>query len=497
MNQRFIALFVLLFVAVAVVAAPVNIGDSSLPARALTKKTTVAKKTAVKKPVAQKPVAAKPAAKPVARPVATPVAKPATKTTTKPVTKPATKPVTSCPIPKRPQCAGSSNTWASTPSVPSTSSSGTSKADKKAAKAAKFASKSASIAAASASAAAAIRPIGAIANAPTKAVRCNNKDGATTDIPLAAIEEAVNLAQAGPLVSGNNAVKFPHIFNNDESVGVAAACLGKVLEEQAVGPDMSKFRNIPSVLGTQDFNQFRVVITTPDASGATTFCGVRANELMGRLFVDDPWDKHTGTVRHKFAYLAFEGMSDVPGNSRNPVAEGRKMGDIAATPPLTPLRLLRSCTIKTLLSPPAVPMKIFQGGKTSHIPLLSKANKSVGNTDTVEHNFWNGDRWGERDQGSPLSWIAMVEMTEELAFPSNFSNAYIICRTNSSPGREDIVERSRWNPKRRSQGHTHKPLPNRVILVLASIKGNSLRPACSAEALGGEQSFQIVLDKNS
>ncbi|KAK7046741.1 hypothetical protein R3P38DRAFT_3258058 [Favolaschia claudopus] len=288
MNQRFVALFVLLFVAVAVVAAPVNIGDSSLPARAVTKKTTVAKKTAVKKPVAQKPVTTKPAAKPET--------KPATKTATKPVTKPATKPVaapvTACPIPKKTvvrrflEYVGFSRTTPvatcptiSTPSVPSPSSpvpspssSGTSKADKKAAKAAKFASKSASVAAASASAAAARRPIGAVANAPTKAVRCNNKDGATTDIPLAAIQTAVSLAQAGPLVSGNNAVKFPHIFNNDEPVAVAAACVGKVLEEQAVGPDMSDFQNIPSVLG--NFNQFRVVITTPDASGATTFCGV-------------------------------------------------------------------------------------------------------------------------------------------------------------------------------------------------------------------------------
>jgi hypothetical protein len=49
--------------------------------------------------------------------------------------------------------------------------------------------------------------------------------------------------------------------------------VGKTLEEQAVGPDMSTFQNIPSVLG--NFNQFRVLITTPDATtGATTFCGV-------------------------------------------------------------------------------------------------------------------------------------------------------------------------------------------------------------------------------
>jgi hypothetical protein len=56
-------------------------------------------------------------------------------------------------------------------------------------------------------------------------------------------------------------------------VKVATACAGKVLEEQAVGPDMSEFQNIPSVLS--NFNQFRVLITTPDTTtGATTFCGV-------------------------------------------------------------------------------------------------------------------------------------------------------------------------------------------------------------------------------
>ncbi|KAK7061438.1 hypothetical protein R3P38DRAFT_2757895 [Favolaschia claudopus] len=306
MNQRFFALFVLLFVAVAVVAAPVNIGDDSLEARAA-KKVAVVKKPVVKKPVVAKPVAktpvAKPAAKPVVKPVAKPVtkpatvpaAKPATKPVTKPVTKPATKPVaapvTSCPIPKKTavrrflEYVGFARTTPvascptiSTPSVPSVPAPAASaKVDKKAAKAsaaaAKSASKSAAAAAASASAAAAKRPIGAVANAPTRAVRCNDKTGATTDIPLAAIQTAVSLAQAGPLVVTKNAVKFPHVFNNREGVRVAAACAGKVLEEQAVGPDMSTFQNIPSILG--NFNEFRVLITTPDATtGATTFCGV-------------------------------------------------------------------------------------------------------------------------------------------------------------------------------------------------------------------------------
>jgi hypothetical protein len=57
-----------------------------------------------------------------------------------------------------------------------------------------------------------------------------------------------------------------------QGVKVASACVGKTLEEQAVGPDMSTFSNVPSVL--KNFNQFRVLITTPDATGATTFCGV-------------------------------------------------------------------------------------------------------------------------------------------------------------------------------------------------------------------------------
>jgi hypothetical protein len=57
-------------------------------------------------------------------------------------------------------------------------------------------------------------------------------------------------------------------------VKVAAACAGKALEEQAVGPDMSAFVNQPAVLKAPSFNQFRVVITTPDATTGATFCGV-------------------------------------------------------------------------------------------------------------------------------------------------------------------------------------------------------------------------------
>jgi hypothetical protein len=51
--------------------------------------------------------------------------------------------------------------------------------------------------------------------------------------------------------------------------------VGQTLEEQAVGVNMATFQNIPSVFKTPAFNQFRVIITRPDATtGATTFCGV-------------------------------------------------------------------------------------------------------------------------------------------------------------------------------------------------------------------------------
>jgi hypothetical protein len=58
-------------------------------------------------------------------------------------------------------------------------------------------------------------------------------------------------------------------------VNIAPVCVGQTLEEQAVGVNMATFRNIPSVFKTPAFNQFRVIITRPDATtGATTFCGV-------------------------------------------------------------------------------------------------------------------------------------------------------------------------------------------------------------------------------
>jgi hypothetical protein len=60
------------------------------------------------------------------------------------------------------------------------------------------------------------QPIGKVSNAPSKAVKCNDISGGQTEIPVAAIKTAVKLAQQGPLEPGDNAVKFPHIFNNRE-----------------------------------------------------------------------------------------------------------------------------------------------------------------------------------------------------------------------------------------------------------------------------------------
>ncbi|KAJ7090696.1 hypothetical protein C8R44DRAFT_817904 [Mycena epipterygia] len=338
MNQRLLALFVLLCAVLSVIAAPVD--GNILEARALKK--TVAKPVAkpVVKPVAKpaKPVAvAKPpvvAAKPPAVAAKPPVvatkppvvaakppvvaakppvvaAKPSVVAAKPPVVAakpptvaakpPTAPPPASCPLPARsptrrfleylglrsrsssascPPLTGSTST-ASTPTTPldpatsKAAAKAAAKAAKAAAAAAKVSAKAAAAAAASASAAALKRPTtGVVSNPPTNSVQCTNSAGALTAIPLASIQQAVTLAQAGPLVGGKNPAKFPHVFNNREGVKVAAACAGKTLEEQAVGVDMSTFQNVPSVLSTPAFNQFRVLITTPDATGATTFCGV-------------------------------------------------------------------------------------------------------------------------------------------------------------------------------------------------------------------------------
>ncbi|KAJ6580500.1 hypothetical protein DFH09DRAFT_1360567 [Mycena vulgaris] len=302
MNRRLLALFVLLFVVLAVVAAPVD--GNSLQTRVVKK--VVAKPKAATKPkvIARPKAVGKPkvALKPVT--VAQPkvVAKPNAAATPKVVSKHTAtatpKTATSCPVPARKPAvrrfleyigvsARADPTTACTVGTGSTSGPSTSSTvpvDDKAAKAAaknklkaekdaKLKAKQDKAAAKAAAAAAARRIIGPVTNAPNDSVKCGNVNGKLVTIPLSSIKTAVQLAQAGPLVAGDNAVKFPHVFNNREGVKVAAACAGKQLEEHPVGPDMSTFQNIPSVL--KKFNQFRVLITTPDATtGATTFCGV-------------------------------------------------------------------------------------------------------------------------------------------------------------------------------------------------------------------------------
>jgi hypothetical protein len=76
-------------------------------------------------------------------------------------------------------------------------------------------------------------------------------------------------------------------------VKIAAACQGKTLEEHAVGADMSRFVNNVNIIGQFPF---RVLITTPDAGGDTTFCGVvchfkfvSLDEFdLTLLLIDDP-----------------------------------------------------------------------------------------------------------------------------------------------------------------------------------------------------------------
>ncbi|KAJ7500014.1 hypothetical protein FB451DRAFT_1549467 [Mycena latifolia] len=389
MNRRLLALFVLLFAALAVIAAPVDgniletrVAKKVAKPKAVTKPKTVAKPKVVAKPkavtkpkatvakpkavvkpkVAGKPKAvakpktvAKPKVVPKPKTVATPktvakpkvaakpktvatpktaakpkvAAKPKTVTTPKAATKPkavskpqtatkpttaAKKPATSCPVPARkpkpavrrfleyiglrarsdPEDDGLPPFDSDDDSPPCTPISDE-KSAKKAAKNAKQlqdakdkADKVAAAEAAKAAAEAAKRPVGVVNNRPTKAVQCTNKSGALETVALVDIEEAVRLAQAGPLVPGNNAKKFPHVFNNvifgttQEEVNIPAVCRGKALEEQAVGKDMkANFKNEPAVFQTDAFNQFRVLITTPDAKGATTFCGVMTHGALG------------------------------------------------------------------------------------------------------------------------------------------------------------------------------------------------------------------------
>ncbi|KAJ7788516.1 hypothetical protein B0H13DRAFT_2523944 [Mycena leptocephala] len=83
-------------------------------------------------------------------------------------------------------------------------------------------------------------------------------------------------------------------------VNLPAACQGKRLEEHAVGPNMAQFRN--NAVSIKDFNEFRVLITQPDATGATTFCVWYALYLLDDfdltlVLVDDSRDVGVGQVR--------------------------------------------------------------------------------------------------------------------------------------------------------------------------------------------------------
>ncbi|KAJ6536110.1 hypothetical protein B0H19DRAFT_1079634 [Mycena capillaripes] len=127
------------------------------------------------------------------------------------------------------------------------------------------------------SSASAKRPVGMVENAPTKGVICLDNTGGQEKISLADIETAVKLAQAGPLQKpvkpGQKNKFFPKVFSNfNNEVDLPEVCNGRRYEEHAVGRNMANFHNNGNDL--QKFNQFRVVITQPDATGKITFCGV-------------------------------------------------------------------------------------------------------------------------------------------------------------------------------------------------------------------------------
>ncbi|KAJ6522351.1 hypothetical protein DFH09DRAFT_1372731 [Mycena vulgaris] len=261
-----------------------------------------AKKPAAKKAPApaKKPAAKKapvPAKKPTAKKAPVPAKKPAAKKAPVPAKKPApipakkvpaqkSAPVISCPIPPRkqktpvrrfleyiglvarsnpPACAGPSTASTSTPATPAQPPAP----------------------AASASASATPPAPVLVRNPPTKAVACQNNKvkGKTNAVFVADIKEAVELARTKPIQTDTT---FPHVFRNTDKVKFTEpACVNaprNTLLEHAVGRDMkTKFRNIAGRFGT-DFGQFRVVITTPDANGATTFCGVITHGLIAPKF---------------------------------------------------------------------------------------------------------------------------------------------------------------------------------------------------------------------
>ncbi|KAJ7921511.1 hypothetical protein B0H13DRAFT_1984927 [Mycena leptocephala] len=100
------------------------------------------------------------------------------------------------------------------------------------------------------------------------------RKSAAPDLPLGTVTNTPTKA------TGINKNLFPHVFSNfNNEVNLPAACQGKRLEEHAVGPNMAQFRN--NAVSIKDFNEFRVLITQPDATGATTFCGVMTHGTLG------------------------------------------------------------------------------------------------------------------------------------------------------------------------------------------------------------------------
>ncbi|KAJ6570565.1 hypothetical protein DFH09DRAFT_1277651 [Mycena vulgaris] len=69
-------------------------------------------------------------------------------------------------------------------------------------------------------------PVDLVTDRPTKAVKCSDKTGRLTEVPLEAIETAVRLAQTVPLLAGkangNSPEKLPHKFKNDDLTRASA-----------------------------------------------------------------------------------------------------------------------------------------------------------------------------------------------------------------------------------------------------------------------------------
>ncbi|KAJ7926931.1 hypothetical protein B0H13DRAFT_1861697 [Mycena leptocephala] len=258
----------------------------AVPAKkqAAKKKVPVAAKKPAAVPAKKVPIAAKkparvPAKKvPVAAKKSAPIPTKKVPVATKKVPAQKSAPATSCPIPPRkpktpvrrfleyinllartnpPPCTGPPTDSTSTPALPATPA-------------------EESVSESAAPVAPPPPPPVLVRNKPVKGVSCQTKSkGKKNAVFLADIQEAVELARTKPIKTDKT---FPHVFSNFEKVAFTEPdCLNaprNTLLEHAVGRDMkTKFRNDAGRFGDV-FGQFRVIITTPDANGATTFCGV-------------------------------------------------------------------------------------------------------------------------------------------------------------------------------------------------------------------------------